>query len=365
MIRRSLVLGCIALAWATSAPAQSINVDIGSNVTYPLPSSAYGAGAAQPGVWNAFSAVGPTSLPMVDIAGASTSVTLTVTGLYFADFESNNAGTTGDDQKLMDDIQDLGGAGSAVTWTFSNLSAGNYTLYTYAWAPDNAAFQTSTSAAGSSDPAQTCGGAWPVAGQTLGTTYARHHFTVAAGGSVAATVTVVAGFGSVNGLQLQKEVATPATAFCFGDGTGTACPCGNAGAAGKGCANSIDPSGARLASSGVASIAADTFTLLGTDMPNSSALYFQGTAQAAGGAGSLFGDGLRCAAGSVLRLGTKTNVAGVSQYPAGADTPISVKGLNSAGVLRHYQCWYRNADSVFCTPSTFNLTNGLSVTWVL
>jgi hypothetical protein len=28
-----------------------------------------------------------------------------------------------------------------------------------------------------------------------------------------------------------------------------------------------------------------------------------------------------------------------------------------------YQVWYRNA-SAFCTPATFNLTNGLRVTWV-
>jgi hypothetical protein len=27
-----------------------------------------------------------------------------------------------------------------------------------------------------------------------------------------------------------------------------------------------------------------------------------------------------------------------------------------------YQLWYRNA-AAFCTPSTFNLTNGLDVTW--
>ena len=27
-----------------------------------------------------------------------------------------------------------------------------------------------------------------------------------------------------------------------------------------------------------------------------------------------------------------------------------------------YQVWYRNAAS-FCTPSTFNLTNGVLVTW--
>jgi hypothetical protein len=30
--------------------------------------------------------------------------------------------------------------------------------------------------------------------------------------------------------------------------------------------------------------------------------------------------------------------------------------------VRNYQAWYRNA-AVFCSPSTFNLTNGYQVTW--
>jgi hypothetical protein len=31
--------------------------------------------------------------------------------------------------------------------------------------------------------------------------------------------------------------------------------------------------------------------------------------------------------------------------------------------VRVYQCWYRNADPVFCTVATFNLTNAVQVTW--
>jgi hypothetical protein len=34
------------------------------------------------------------------------------------------------------------------------------------------------------------------------------------------------------------------------------------------------------------------------------------------------------------------------------------------GCIRTYQCWYRNADPLFCTASTFNLTNGVEVTWI-
>jgi hypothetical protein len=156
---------------------------------------------------------------------------------------------------------------------------------------------------------------------------------------------------------------TPATAFCSGDGTGTACPCGNSGTAGNGCASSVNPSGGNLAGSGLASIAADSFLLSGSGMPNSSALYFQGTNQLNGGLGSAFGDGLRCAGGTIIRLGTKANVAGASQYPGVGDLSVSVRGLCAAGDTRTYQTWYRNAAD-FCTPSTFNLTNGVQVTWI-
>jgi hypothetical protein len=134
------------------------------------------------------------------------------------------------------------------------------------------------------------------------------------------------------------------------------------GASGNGCANSLNANGANLAGSGAASISSDSLVLLGTGMPDSSVLYFQGTTQINGGLGIVFGDGLRCAGGTVIRLGTKTNVGGASQYPVGADQSVSVRGLVVAPGSRTYQAWYRNA-AAFCTPSTFNLTNGLSVSW--
>jgi hypothetical protein len=40
-----------------------------------------------------------------------------------------------------------------------------------------------------------------------------------------------------------------------------------------------------------------------------------------------------------------------------------VKGAVSAGTVRDYQVWDRNS-ALFCTPSTFNLTNGSGVTWM-
>ena len=117
-----------------------------------------------------------------------------------------------------------------------------------------------------------------------------------------------------------------------------------------------------MTATGIASISADTFTLHGTQMPNSSCLYFQGTTQQGGGPGTVFGDGLRCAGGTVVRLGTKANANGASTYPEPGDATISVRGGDAAGDVRTYQCWYRNAAS-FCTSATFNLSNGLLVTW--
>lgn len=151
--------------------------------------------------------------------------------------------------------------------------------------------------------------------------------------------------------------------YCFGDGSGTTCPCGNSSAASAnvGCLNSFGIGG-KLVATGNASLASDTVVLWGTQMPNAATLFFQGTAQAASGAGTVFGDGLRCASGSIVRLGTKTNSSGASRYPATGDASISSKGLVGSAGTRNYQVWYRNA-AAYCQPETFNLTNGVRVDW--
>ncbi len=61
-------------------------------------------------------------------------------------------------------------------------------------------------------------------------------------------------------------------------------------------------------------------------MPNSSASYFQGTLQTNGGAGTVFGDGLCCAGGSLLRLVGTSNIGGASVYPAAGQPSVSVRG---------------------------------------
>jgi hypothetical protein len=151
----------------------------------------------------------------------------------------------------------------------------------------------------------------------------------------------------------------PPMPYCFGDGSTTACPCTN-GAAGNGCPNSINAAGGHLDATGSASLMNDTLTLSATGMTHSTALYFQGTTQVH----NVLGDGLLCAAGSVLRLGVKSNgPSGQSFYPGAGDPSISVKGqVHNAGDTRDYQVYYRDPAS-FCTSDTFNLTNGVQVTW--
>jgi hypothetical protein len=125
----------------------------------------------------------------------------------------------------------------------------------------------------------------------------------------------------------------------------------------------VEPAGARLIGTGFASVTDDDFVLEGSGMPDSSASYFQGTLQTNGGAGSVFGDGKRCASGTVTRLGSKQNVGSTSRYPEPADPSISQNsGIVNVPATRTYQVWYRNAAS-YCNPETFNLSNGLSVLW--
>ncbi len=162
---------------------------------------------------------------------------------------------------------------------------------------------------------------------------------------------------------------TIGTSYCLGDGTGaTLCPCdpGQSGNPGEGCANSTGR-GVILSASGIASVANDQVLLRAEGLPaTTSGLFFQGNSQQNGGNGVAFGDGILCVSSSVIRLATRTASGGVLEYGAGivGDTPVSVRGMvPGVGGTRHYQTWYRNA-ATFCTASTFNLSNGLTIAWL-
>ncbi len=153
------------------------------------------------------------------------------------------------------------------------------------------------------------------------------------------------------------------TAFCDGDQPNSPCPCGNGSTANQytGCRSSLGVGG-QLRGTGTPSIAGDTLVLSANQLPASATmLFFQGTQRQA--AGTVLGDGLRCAGGVVTRLGVKQAASGAASFPGAGDPSIHAQGSVNAADTRYYQVWYRNS-AAFCTPATFNLTNGWEVRWI-
>jgi hypothetical protein len=150
------------------------------------------------------------------------------------------------------------------------------------------------------------------------------------------------------------------TSYCVGDGSGaTACPCGNNSTNGGGCANGTGE-GNILSASGSNSISAADLELSSANaIASQPGLYFQGNNAINGGSGNVFGDGLRCAGGAVVRLQVRfSNAAGESATTA----DIASKGGVSAGDVKRYQHWSRDPNTSPCGNS-FNLSNAIEIAW--
>jgi hypothetical protein len=161
------------------------------------------------------------------------------------------------------------------------------------------------------------------------------------------------------GVDNLRVAGSAPTSFCSGDGSGTACPCGNPSAAGAGCANSSG-TGAVLQSGGTLSAAADNLTFTATQLlPGQPALLFAGLNAVNGGSGNVFGDGLRCAGGGLVRLGVRVPGAGGD---ATWGPGLGAAGSWAAGDTRSFQCWYRDPVGSPCA-SGFNLSQGLGATF--
>ena len=151
------------------------------------------------------------------------------------------------------------------------------------------------------------------------------------------------------------------TSYCSGD-QGT-CPCGNENDASNGdagCANGANSGGAAMSASGSSSIGSADLALSATGLvPSQPGLYFQGNNAINGGAGNPFGDGIRCAGGGVIRL----QVAFADANGESATSiDIGANGGVSAGDIKRYQLWYRDPNTSPC-GGTFNLSNGIEITW--
>ena len=157
--------------------------------------------------------------------------------------------------------------------------------------------------------------------------------------------------------------------FCSGDGSGAPCPCGNQGQPGRGCQNSAGTGGALLLyASGTTS--PDTLVLHASgELPSALTILLQGNAITSPGV--VFGDGLRCAGGILLRLYVKSAVNGAVRVPEPGDPSITARSAAlgdpiGAGERRYYQTYYRDPVESFCTSppgSTFNSSNALKIVW--
>jgi Tol biopolymer transport system component len=158
-------------------------------------------------------------------------------------------------------------------------------------------------------------------------------------------------------------------AFCFGDGTGAACPCGNNGAPMHGCESSQATGGAILAASGASSLSGDNLVFTSSnELPTALSIVLQGSAT---NNGASFGDGVKCVTGALKRLYVKSASGGVATAPGPGDPSVSTRSASAgdaipAGASRFYQVYYRDPSPTFCAApqgNTWNISSGLAIVW--
>jgi hypothetical protein len=113
----------------------------------------------------------------------------------------------------------------------------------------------------------------------------------------------------------------------------------------------------------------DQVTLSATHLlPSALSIFLQGDQTIAP---VFFGDGLRCAAGNLKRIGIKTASAGHAIYPQAGDLGIRARSAQlgdtiPSGGTRYYQTYYRDPSATFCAAppgNTYNITNGVTIVW--
>jgi Tol biopolymer transport system component len=150
-----------------------------------------------------------------------------------------------------------------------------------------------------------------------------------------------------------------------------ACPCANPPSApGRGCNNSSNTGGAFLTAAGIANLSTDSlvFTTF-SEKPSALSIVLQGNAPIA--AGAVYGQGVRCAGGSLKRLFTKIASVGSITAPGAGDPSVSAQSAAKgdpiqAGQSRWYLVYYRDPTVLGGCPSTstFNATQSGQVTWL-
>ncbi len=334
LIRSTVLLGALASA----AAAQSFNVDLG-NLGTP-PATSYGAAAGQPGLWNDVPTLGVQQLN--NLAGTLTPATITVASA--ANFTFDNLGTFGDDEALMDDILDL-----PTNITITGLAPGAYTVFTYAWAPDDPIHLTNVAVTGSPDPLQICGGTWGGSHQ-LGVSYTRHTVVISAASPNLEVLFTLGGgqYVSCNGMQIVQGPLSPGTTYCTAVNNSTGVP-------------------AAISASGSSTASQNNLTLRCASMPNNSFGFFltsttQGNTPNPGGS-----QGTLCLAGAIGRYvgpGQIKNSGTLGEFSLQLDLTQTPQPTGfvavTAGQVWNFTCWYRD---VAGGVATSNFSNGLRVSF--
>ena len=196
---RLLTIFALTLLLASSASAQSINIDFGAGT---IPADSYSA-AGSAGRWNLVGVLLPyTRASLVDVAGLPVAARVYMYGgteLLLA----NNPATSGDDDALMDDM--LIGRNDPVDeclW-IENLVDDDYEVLIYAMTPDDPSRMCRVRVDYGTPGPVDVGGAWPGAHQS-GVTYER--FVVhTSGGLIAFHSGLYDGYfqSGMNGVQIR------------------------------------------------------------------------------------------------------------------------------------------------------------------
>ncbi len=224
-----------------------------------------------------------------------------------------------------------------------------------------------------------CGGTELDSGET-GSSNESMNWVNTTGGSVTAKVLVevwVNSSGNCNDYDLDILVTPGAPTnlipFCFGDGSGTNCPCGNNSTAGHGggCANS-GGNGLVLIASGNPSVSNDTLGFTTSNGVGGALAVLVSANNQLGMGNGILGmpptDGLRCVGNGLLRHGNRQiQPNGAPSAPWGeggfpAAGLIASAGF-TAGQVRNFAVVYRDFETMVCMTG-LNTSNAVEVTMV-
>lgn len=157
--------------------------------------------------------------------------------------------------------------------------------------------------------------------------------------------------------------------FCFGDNAQPIpCPCSNTGQGGRGCNNSEATGGAILSAAADPNLGTTVLTT-GHLLDHATCIFLQGSALLS--QPTVFGDGLRCIGGNLLRLYVGHASNGTASAPGVGEPSIMDRSAElgdpfTFGMTRYYQTYYRDSNPTYCpTPQgdTWNISSALYITW--